>query len=72
MFENLLLRKSLVIELDHGLKNGKQVIKNKSFSNINEAASDQNLYEAAKALMSLQKYNILQVKKVDTNAIINK
>lgn len=71
MYDTLLLRKNLVVELDHGVKNGKQVIKNKTFSNINQSATDQKLHEAAEALMSLQEHTMLQVKKVETTAIIN-
>ena len=65
------MRKALVLELDHGVMDGKQVVKNKTFSNINEAAPDQDLYDVSEALMSLQEHSLLQVKKVETRALIN-
>lgn len=61
--------KSLILEYDMGVVNGKQVIKNKSYSNIRETATDEGLFNTATTLSSLQERDLLSVKKRETSRI---
>ncbi len=64
--ENLTLK----IELDGGLVEGKQKIKNKSFNHIKTSAKDEALYNTASIISGLQERDLLFVKKVETSLII--
>lgn len=60
---------SLRLELDGGIVNGKQKIHPKSFTQIKTTAEDQNLYDAATAIASLQEKSLLKVQRVETTTL---
>lgn len=60
----------LKLELDGGIVAGKQKINSKSFSAIKTEATDENLYNTATTLASLQEKDLMKVKKVETTNLI--
>lgn len=60
---------SLKLELDGGIIDGKQKIHPKSFTQIKATAEDQNLYDAATIIASLQQKNLLKVQKVEITTL---
>lgn len=63
------MRQGLRVRFDDGMKNGKQKYKSKSFTNIREEATDDNLLAVSNALNELTEKEILQTFK-DTNTLI--
>ena len=62
---------SLRLKLDCGLNEltGKTVVKSKTFSNVRPTSSTDALYEVGVALGSLQKYDVLEIAKVDNSTL---
>lgn len=59
----------LELHFDDGMKNGKQQIKRKSYSNIKLNALDTGLKSASSAIDVLSKKEVLNTKKVATSRI---
>ena len=58
-------RASLKLELDLGLIDGQQRYKSKTYNKIKTDAGNEDLYETAHLLASLQKNNLSTVRKVE-------
>ncbi|CEO27908.1 DUF1659 domain-containing protein [Paraclostridium sordellii] len=62
---------ALKIKFDCGLNDqGKTIVKTRSFSNISDKATPQNVIDVAKALIGLQIHDALEILKQD-NTILN-
>ncbi|MGL5755375.1 MAG: DUF1659 domain-containing protein [Paraclostridium sp.] len=62
---------ALKIKLDCGLNdNGKTIVKSRTYSNLKPTASTQDTLDVAKALISLQVNDELEINKQD-NTILN-
>ncbi|MFC7393025.1 DUF1659 domain-containing protein [Scopulibacillus cellulosilyticus] len=58
---------ALVMSLDGGMnKDGKPVIKKKSFRNVKINATDDQLYNVAKAIAPLQQYPLISIERNNT------
>lgn len=68
---SVLSRKSLVLKFDAGVFNGKQTFKTKSFSKINETATDEQMYSTAMALADLQEFDLHEINKIDLSRLRN-
>lgn len=66
---SILSKKSLVLKFDAGVVNGKQTFKSKSFSKINETATDEQMYATAMALTGLQELDLEEINKIDLSRI---
>ena len=60
---------SLKVKLDLGMVDGSTKTKSKSFSNLKNNASAQDVYDVAESLMSLQEYDVLEILKVDSTTL---
>ncbi|MGL5328380.1 MAG: DUF1659 domain-containing protein [Peptostreptococcaceae bacterium] len=60
---------SLKIKLNLGLVDGKEKTRSKSYSYVKPDATSQDIYDIAQALMALQKYDIIEVIKVDNTEL---
>lgn len=61
----------LKIKFDCGLNdNGKTIVKSRTFSNIADNATSQDILDVANALIGLQNHDVLEILKVD-NTILN-
>ena len=67
MFEKASLK--LVLGIGEYNDNGTEKMKSKTFSNVRENASADNLNAVAEALASLQKYSLEETYQVITNRI---
>lgn len=70
MVEETLMAKSLVIEFNMGMKNGKPDIKSRRFSNAKENATPQALHDTATALAGLVDHQGANFKTIDTNSLM--
>lgn len=62
---------TLKIKFDCGLNdNGKTIVKSRTFSNIADNATSQDILDVANALIGLQNHDVLEILKVD-NTILN-
>ena len=62
---------ALKIKFDCGLNDqGKTIVKTRSFSNVLDKATSQNIIDVAKALIGLQIHDALEILKQD-NTILN-
>lgn len=48
---------------------GKSIVKSKTYANISPDALDQDVYDVAAAISSLQSNTLLSVSKIDTNTL---
>ncbi|HHY92750.1 MAG TPA: DUF1659 domain-containing protein [Firmicutes bacterium] len=48
---------------------GKPVVRAKSFANVKAEATDQDVYDVAQALVGLQTYPLVAVRRIDTGAL---
>jgi hypothetical protein len=64
-------KKTLKLELDAGLVDGKQKISSKSYSNVKLDSTDDNIYASGEALAGLQTLPLMKVKKVEESTITN-
>lgn len=55
----------LRLELDGGMNGNKQIIKSKVFSKIKPETDNENLYEVAKSVASLQTLPLTTVKRLE-------
>ena len=60
---------SLKVKLDLGMVDGSTKTKSKTFSNLKNNASTQDVYDVAESLMSLQEYDVLEILKVDSTTL---
>lgn len=58
-------KKSLKLELDAGIVDGKQKIASKVFSNVKTDATDENMHISGQVLSGLQNKGLLKVKKIE-------
>jgi hypothetical protein len=58
-------KKSLKLELDGGIVDGKQKVASKLFTNVKTDATDENLNISGQAIAGLQEKGLLKVKKVE-------
>lgn len=68
----VLIKENSVLKLkfDCGLNNsGRVITKTKSLSNVKNSASDDDLYEVAKALVNLQQYTLQDIIVVDNTTL---
>lgn len=62
---------SLKIKFDCGLNdNGKTIVKSRTFSNVADNATSQDILDVANTLIGLQNHDVLEILKVD-NTILN-
>ena len=61
--------KSLILTFDGGMSQGKKITKSKTFSTINDLATDDKLYSTANILAGLQEKTLLKVNKRETSSI---
>lgn len=62
---------SLKIKFDCGLNDdGKTIVKSRTFSNVADTATSQDILDVANALIGLQNHDVLEILKVD-NTILN-
>lgn len=60
----------LNIKLDLGKnEHGKSIIKSKTFSNVNNAVSNEDLMQVAKLLISLQEHSMNDVIRIDSTTL---
>lgn len=62
---------SLRLRFDCGLNEvtGKLITKSKTFSNVRPTASVDDMYAVGTALASLQKYDLIEVLKIDSSTL---
>lgn len=61
----------LKIKFDCGLNDdGKTIVKSRTFSNVADNATSQDILDVANALIGLQNHDVLEILKVD-NTILN-
>lgn len=58
-------KKSLKLELDAGIVDGKQKIASKVYSNVKTDATDENMHISGQVLSGLQSKSLLMVKKIE-------
>lgn len=62
---------ALKIKFDCGLNDdGKTIVKSRTFSNVADNATSQDILDVANALIGLQNHDVLEILKVD-NTILN-
>ena len=49
---------------------GKTKVKSKTFSNVKHDASNEDVYEVASALQSLQEYPVIEIAKIDNTTLV--
>ncbi|NLD16272.1 MAG: DUF1659 domain-containing protein [Tissierellia bacterium] len=59
----------LRLEYDNGMKDGKQAIQARTYSNLKNNATDEGLKSASTAIGTLSKKDILNTKKIVTSKI---
>lgn len=59
----------LRLEYDNGMKDGKQLIQSKTYSNVKADATDEGLKSASDAINTLSAKNVLNTKKIVTSKI---
>lgn len=62
-------KRTMKLELDAGLVDGKQRISTKSYSNVKLDATDQGIYTCGQALSGLQDLPLMKLKKVEESTI---
>lgn len=66
-----ILGRSFTLKLDHGIdEKGKNIYKNKSFSNVSDDASDADILNTANALADLQDKVLAEVSLQEKNVLI--
>lgn len=61
---------TLRLELDDGIVNNKQKVKKQNFTKIKNEATDEQLYNTAKALSNLFEKDTISIKKVEESELI--
>lgn len=62
-------KSNLVVVLDGGMANGKQVTKNKTYTRLKPTATDENAKAVGVALMALSKDTVIEYNRVDTSKL---
>ena len=61
---------TLKIKFDCGLNDdGKTIVKSRTFSNVVDNATSQDVLDVANALIGLQNHDVLEILKVDNNIL---
>lgn len=55
----------LKLELDGGMKGDRELVKSKTFSNLNPEAGVEDIYEVGTSLVGLQKLELINIKKLE-------
>ena len=58
-------RLSLVFQKGTDPSTGAPITTTKSFNNVKNTATDQDVYDVAQALVSLQKYSLIETRRTD-------
>ncbi|MGD9475362.1 MAG: DUF1659 domain-containing protein [Eubacteriaceae bacterium] len=61
----------MVTSLNYGMVDGKEVIKNKSYSNLRETATNESIYQIAGVIGGLQEPALETVTKTQTTRLID-
>ncbi|OLS01838.1 DUF1659 domain-containing protein [Tissierella creatinophila] len=69
--KNVKEKTNLKLELDGGIVDEKQKLISKTYSKIKTDALDEELYETALALQTLQSKDLLNVKRVEEMSLIS-
>ncbi|MGM0397319.1 MAG: DUF1659 domain-containing protein [Bacillota bacterium] len=64
-------KRTLKLELDAGVVDGKQRISSKSYSNVKLDATDDGIHTCGEALAGLQELPLMKLKKVEESVITN-
>ena len=59
----------LKFDLGRDESTGKTKVKSKTFSNVKHNASNEDVYEVASALESLQEYPLIEIAKIDNTTL---
>ena len=59
----------LKFDLGKDLLTGKTKVKSRTFSNVKHDASNEDVYEVASALQSLQEYPVIEIAKIDNTTL---
>ena len=59
----------LKFDLGRDHTTGKTKVKSKTFSNVKHNASNEDVYEVASALESLQEYPVIEIAKIDNTTL---
>lgn len=70
MIKEVRASRKLKLELDGGMSGDREIVKSRTFSNINLDASLEDLYGAGKTLADLQVFELINVKKMDEVSLI--
>jgi len=70
--QNTQIKSALTLKYKSGVDaNGKDIIKNKKFTNIKLTADNQGLYDVAAAMSPLMKYPLVEVLRSNDSSLIN-
>ena len=64
-------KRTMKLELDAGIVDGKQRISTKSYNNLKLDATDEGIYTCGEALSTLQEFPLMKLKKVEESVITN-
>lgn len=64
-------KRTLKLELDAGVVDGRQRTSTKSYSNVKLDATDEGIHTCGEALSSLQELPLMKLKKVEESVITN-
>lgn len=70
MIKEVRASRKLKLELDGGMSGDREIVRSRTFSNINLDASLEDLYGAGKTLADLQVFELINVKKMDEVSLI--
>lgn len=62
-------KKTLKVELDAGVVDGKQKISTRSFNNVKVDATDENIHACGEVLADLQEMELMRLKKVEESVL---
>lgn len=62
-------RLSLIFQSGTNSNTGAPIKTTKSYSNVKHDATDQDVYDVAQALVSLQKYPLIEIKRTDNEKL---
>ncbi|HEY8361874.1 MAG TPA: DUF1659 domain-containing protein [Tissierellaceae bacterium] len=66
---NLKEKTTLRLEYDGGIVDGKQKLITRAFNRIKTTATDEELYNTANVIASLQNKNLMYIKKVEVSSL---
>jgi hypothetical protein len=65
------LSNKLSIRSNYGMVDGKEVVKSRTYANVKQAATDQDVYDTAVAIAAIQENPLEEVIVVASNRLIN-